>query len=309
MKEYKRILGSNYRDKKEDKEEEEDDEPGGPPNYIDDQQKKKAKDLFDELFVGTKSETEKEIQNSNEKKKSKWEKLYEFMDKNNLEIASNLGMNSFFFTKIKGLNFGIAACKKFSSDYVKNLIYNYTFHLGSFYEIAIVIKPVIEAGICLELGTDIKWNEKEYSFYIDVYGMAETSLSLEFGVYVPTVRSPIQVSISLGIKGVLGSGKVGIKLSLFFGEERYDTKIYFELEACRYSFYILFKFSVDLKITSFSFEFYIFNKAFAGLKLEFHTTTIRKYNSKRIKTLEGGTLFNSIFQTKIKLRNLNVLPL
>ena len=121
--------------------------------------------------------------------------------------------------------------------------------------------------------------------------MAEASVSLEVGVYVPSLYDPIQVSISLGIKGVLGSGRAGIRLSLFIGQERYDTKIYFELEAFRYSFYILFKFIIDLKITNFSFEFYIFNKAFAGLKLEFHTITVRKYNSKRIKTIEGGGLF------------------
>ena len=226
------------------------------------------------------------------------------MNKHNIDISSNLGMDSFFFTKIKGLNFGIAVCKKFSPDkYLKSLYYNYTISLGSFYEIAFVIKPAIEAGICLELGTDLNWDDGEFTFYIDVYGMGEASLSFEVGAYFPSVRSPIQVSISLGIKGVLGAGKAGIKLSLFLGKDRFDTKIYFELESCRYSFYILFKFIVDLKITSFSFEFYIFNKAFAGLKLEFHTITVRKYNSKRIKTIEGGTLFASLDKIPIKIRN------
>ena len=162
---------------------------------------------------------------------------------------------------------------------------------------------MIEAGVCIELGTDLNWKEKEYTFYIDVYGMAEASASFEVGVYVPSLYSPIQVSISLGIKGVLGSGRTGIKLSLFIGQERYDTKIYFEFEAFRYSFYILFRFIIDLKIYNFSFEFYIFNKAFAGLKLEFHTITVRKYNSKRIKTIEGGTLFAGLDKEPIKIRN------
>ena len=225
------------------------------------------------------------------------------MNDHNIEISSNLGMNSYFFTQINGIDFGNAICKKFEPNFLNALSYNYTLPLGSFYDIAFVIKPAIEAGVCIELGTDLNWREKEYSFYIDIYGMAEASVSLEVGVYVPSLYDPIQASISLGIKGVLGSGRAGIRLSLFIGQERYDTKIYFELEAFRYSFYILFKFLIDLKITNFSFEFYIFNKAFAGLKLEFHTITVRKYNSKRIKTIEGGGLFASLDEKPIKIIN------
>ena len=64
-----------------------------------------------------------------------------------------------------------------------------------------------------------------------------------------------------------------------------------ELEASRFSFYILLKFSIDIKIYSFSFEFYIFNKAFAGLKFETYSIAVRYYNNTRRKTLEGGRYF------------------
>ena len=210
------------------------------------------------------------------------------MKKNKIEMDTTIGMNSFFFTKIKGINIHTSICKKFKKD---NLMYPIPLTTIGFVELACLIKPVVEAGICVGLGFDINWNKKEYSFYIDVYGMAEVSVSAEIGAYIPEAKAPIQLSLSIGLKGVLGSGKAGIKLSLFIGQNRFDTKVYLELEAFRCSFYILLKFSIDIKFYRFSFEFYIFNQAIAGIKFETHSIAVRYYNSTRIKTLESGTLF------------------
>ena len=56
------------------------------------------------------------------------------------------------------------------------------------------------------------------------------------------------------------------------------------------SFYILFKFSADLKIYKFSFEFYIINKLLFGLRFETFSTVTRFYNSTRKETVEGYAL-------------------
>ena len=196
-------------------------------------------------------------------------------------------MNSEFFMHIKGLNLGVSLCKIFNAN-IKG--YNSTFFPGSFFELTFLVKPILEAGICLELGFDIDWNKNEYSFYIDIYGKAEAGVTLEVGRFVPSAYSPIQVSLSLGIKGVLGSGKAGIKLSLFMGINRYDTKVYFEANALMLSFYILARFSFDVKIYKLSFEFYIINKLLLGLKFETFTTVTRFYNSIRKETQEGYPL-------------------
>jgi hypothetical protein len=217
------------------------------------------------------------------------EKLAILMKKNDIEIETSIRMNSVFFKKINGTNIGTNICKKFAVD---NLMYSFPFASFSFVELAFLIKPVVEAGICIDLGFDLNWNKKEYSFYIDAYGMAEVSVSFEIGAFVPSSYSAIQLSLSIGIKGVLGAGRAGIKLSLFIGDNRFATKVYLELEAFKYSFYILLKFSVDVFFYKFSFEFYIFNKAFSGLKFETHSTAVRYYNSTRIKTLEGSSLFD-----------------
>ena len=271
-------------DKKDDEiTDDEDDKPGGPPSFQDKEQEKNAKELFDELFGSSKNEAEGSIKEMNF-----MEKLEDFMKKHDIEIGTSIRMDLVSFTKVAGMNIGTSICKKFKPE-----IRSYNYILGSFsyVELAFLIKPVLEAGICIDLGFEISWNEKDYSFYIDVYGMGEISISFEIGAYVQSTKSPIQLSLSLGIKGVMGSGRAGIKLSLFIGQDRYDTKVYLELEASRFSFYILLKFSIDIKIYSFSFEFYIFNKAFAGLKFETYSIAVRYYNNTRRKTLEGGRYF------------------
>ena len=120
------------------------------------------------------------------------------------------------------------------------------------------------------------------------------------GVYVIDALSPIQLSLSIGIKGVLGSGRAGMKLSLFMGLNRYDTKLYFELEAIRFSFYIMLKFLINLYIYKFSIEFYIFNKVFAGVKLGMNTTKVSYYNGTQIKKFKGITAFWPDETEKIK---------
>ena len=271
-----RILDNN--DKKKSKD---DDvyEPEGPGDYKDKTYEQAVKNLFRKYFTYTQEEI----------KESLLEKINNFLEENDLEVAGAMTMNSEFFKHIKGLNLGVSLCKIFDPD-IDLKSYKYSFFSCSFIELAFVIKPIFEAGICLELGFDLNWDKKEYSFYIDVYGKAEASVALEVGAYVPSAYSPIQVSLSLGIKGVLGSGKAGIKLSLFMGINRYDTKVYFEANALMLSFYILFKFSADLKIYKFSFEFYIINKLLFGLRFETFSTVTRFYNSTRKETVEGYAL-------------------
>ena len=254
---------------------------------MNDARKNVIEEFYKEHFEKSHKEVQSQIQSSNKNQQNAWEKISEKMKDvlKNLEYSSSMQMNSFFFTHINEASFGFSICKKFDL----NLTHNYSYPLGSFIELAFVIKPTIEAGACLDAGTEINWNDKEYSFYFDLYAMAEISVSLEIGAYVPSLYSPIQISLSLGLKGVLGAGKAGIKLSLYIGENKYAFKIYFELEAFILSFYILIKFEIQLKIISFSFEFYIFNKKLFGLIFETHRTIIHKYIGSTIKDFSEYT--------------------
>jgi len=274
--------------KKEEEEEEEDnDDPEGPPDFKNDLREKEIEKYFKKKFGKSQTEIKDSTQKSNENQQTFWEKIAEVFKEHNIEGSSSMMMSSYFFKYINGTSFGLSICKKIDFDFIKKLTYNYSYPLGSFIELAFVIKPNIDAGICLDFGTELNWEDNEYSFYFDIYGMAEVSVSFEVGAYVPSLYSPIQISLSLGLKGVLGAGKIGMKLSLYVGDDKYAIKLYTELEAFTYTFYILFKFEIQLKIISFSFEFYIFNKKLSGLIFKIHTTSIHKYSSKKIKNYSG----------------------
>ena len=251
--------------------------------------------FYNKYFSLSKEETEKKV-NIIVRIVRKINKLLIDYD---LEATGSVSMTSEFFKDIKGLNIGINLCKTFGPDINAT---NFTFFSCSFIELAFVIKPVVEVGICFELGFDLNWDKREYSFYIDVYGKAEVSVYLEVGAYVPSVYSPIQTSLSLGLKGVLGSGKAGIKLDLFFNKSRYATTLYAEFNALMLSFYILFRFVADFEVCEINFEFYIINKLLFGLKFEVHSTVIRTYKSKRIETDDGNMLSCLMVKSKKKYK-------
>ena len=281
--------------KKKEEEEENDDDPEGPPDFMNDAREKEIKKFYEKYFGKSKEKVQIQIQNSNENIQNSWKKISEKMKDflKSLDYSTSMEMNSFFFTHINEASFGLSICKNFDIAFFQKLesmlTYNYSIPLGGYIELAFVVKPNIDLGVCLDFGTEINWKDKEYSFYFDLYAMAEVSISLEVGAYVPSLYSPIQISLSLGLKGVIGAGKVGLKISLYIGENKYAFKIYFELEAFSFSFYILIKFEIQLKIISFSFEFYIFNKKLFGLFFGTHTTSIHKYKGNKIKDFSGYT--------------------
>ena len=289
-KELKEYLKRKLTKKKNEEEDEDNDDLEGPPDFMDKMRDEKVKEYFKEVFVDSKEEIQDKIQDANKDQQNFWEKLDKYLEDYNIDISSSAKMNSYFFKYINGTSFGLSICKKFiDKDFLKKLHFSFSYLLGGYIELAFVIKPNVDVGMCLDFGTEIDWKKDEYSFYLDLYGMAEVSIALEIGAYVPSLHNPIQISLSLGFKGVLGAGKAGMKLSLYIGENKYAFKLYFELEAFTLIFYILIKFEIQLKIISFSFEFYIFNKKLFGLIFETHRTIIHKYIGSTIKEFSEYT--------------------
>ena len=306
-KELKEYLKRKLTKKKEEGEEEEDDDPEGPPDFKNAARENEIEKFYKDLFGESQEKAQNDIQNYNENQQSKWEKISKNIKDflKGLDYSSSAKMNSYFFKHINETSFGLSICKKFDTIFKKikdKLTLNYSYPLGGFIELGVVIKPNLELGICLDFGTEINWEDKEYSFYFDIYAMAEVSISVEVGAYVPSLYSPIQISVSLGLKGVIGAGKVGFKLSLYIGEDKYACKLYFELEAFTFIFYILIKFEIQLKIISFSFEFYIYNTKFLGLIFKTHTTTIHKYKGNTLKEFSGyiGKVFAKGFNHEVQ---------
>ena len=152
---------------------------------------------------------------------------------------------------------------------------------------AISIIPSVNSEICIGFGPifNIK-NSSENSFDIDISGGASVSVTVDFGIFFPSVQSPIRLSFNIGLVGILGSGKVGVKLSLFYKGKKFNVDLYTEFKAFELSFYVMFMLSFSLEFGVFKFEFgfsfYIFQKTFGGFKYEYHYITTHEYKKSKL---------------------------
>ena len=128
------------------------------------------------------------------------------------------------------------------------------------------IVPEVKFDLNFRIGTEIDFLEKDFSVFFDISANAEVSVSLEVGCYIPPFPVGMEIALSVGIKGLLGSGEIGMKLCLFINEPKIEINLYMEFKSMEFTFYILFKVKFDLGIFSFSFSFYLMNeKLFDGL--------------------------------------------
>ena len=146
------------------------------------------------------------------------------------------------------------------------------------------IVPEVMFSLNFRVGAEINFLEKELSVFFDISANAEVSVSLEVGCYIPPFPVGVEIALSVGIKGLLGSGTIGIKLSLFVCEPKFEINLYMEFKSMEFTFYILFKVKFDLGILSFSFRFYLMNeKLFDGFgykktkKLSYKLPNISNY--------------------------------
>ena len=107
----------------------------------------------------------------------------------------------------------------------------------------------------------------------------------------------VTLSFHIGIHGLIGSGKVGIKLSLFLNKDNFIVDLYSEIKAFEFSFYIVFKITISFKklkflkvfsIKDINYEFCIFSHKFISLfNLEYHLEKDYKYNRQLISSKEN----------------------
>ena len=127
-------------------------------------------------------------------------------------------------------------------------------------ELQFRIIPVIELGACCSIGLEFEVNKDEIETNIveDFSLSALAAVKLEIGLYFPAESSGFQMSFAIGIKGILGSGKVGLKASIsLLNQNESKIVLYYEYQAIQMYFYILFKIEIELEFFQFTFEFYI----------------------------------------------------
>ena len=98
---------------------------------------------------------------------------------------------------------------------------------------------------------------------VDMYIEAEISLSLEVGIYIPGITSSaFELSVAIGIKGVLFSGKIGLQLNIYLVKKTLEIDLYHELRAFEYGAYAIFRIKINLKIYKLDKKFPILEKYF-----------------------------------------------
>ena len=229
---------------------------------------------------------------NNKENELTWEKINEKIESVFKEFKVDISVGG--GCTLKTCNVMVNAC--FTLFNLKLEKFIFPIKLLPYLECAISIIPAVKFEICVGCGGffDLK-NKSESSFDIEASGGASVSVTLDFGVYFPSLDSPIRLSFNVGLVGILGSGKAGVKLSLLKSQFKLD--LYYEFKAFELSFYVMFTLTFQFKIMkmeiSFSFSFYIFNKVLGGLKNERHNVKIYTYNSNlleksRYLTKNGG---------------------
>jgi len=177
-------------------------------------------------------------------------------DDNDDEI--NLDLNSEFSKmlddfKLKEIRLGIGKELLFKKN-IKVTPTIIFFDPFPYFQIRIV--PNLNISLSFNLGYELDFKENDYSAFFGLSGEAKVNLSLEIGCYIPPFPLGLETSMTLGINGVLGSGSVGMKISIFINKPKYDVERKFEFYSLKFTVYSLFKIKAEL--ISFSHEYYLF---------------------------------------------------
>ena len=255
------------------KDEHNDDLPDGP-NEVDKKTMKQFKDQFNDaknngrniFFEFIKKKDDKFFQ-FNGKLVKLWNKLIKDQNINkddddkdeDIDLNMELTLVLEDFKKISMLGYQVSEQLNLFEIEMPALFFLFT----PFPVLQIRLVPEFGLNLNFKIGFMLNFNKKEYTFYFDVSVDAEVSVSLEVGCYIPPIPSfplGLEVSLSVGIKGILGSGTIGAKLSIFINKPIYEIELYYEFKACIFSFYVLFKVKITIVIINFSFKFYLLNK-------------------------------------------------
>ena len=174
------------------------------------------------------------------------------------------------------------------------------------------IKPFLNTKICVGFGYYKNLTDsKDSYFFVDAFGEAEVGVILEAGVYIPSSSLGTYFGVIIGLKGVLGSGKIGLQLKMFFkgdSKDLFSLDLYNEIQALSLTLFAKMEFKISLGFFEFSFEFYLLNIQLIAYKKEFHKIRYYRYkDSTELKelcqeiTIEGWT---STFMNEDKIKKI-----
>ena len=178
------------------------------------------------------------------------------------------------------------------TKYEKNFKKTYSIPFPAFQYLQIRFSIGAYVGIGLFVGIDYDYNEAELSLILDVYGEASVPLQLEGGLYLPDSKSPILIALVVGLEGVIGHGRAGIKLEITINNGKTDLDAYFIFNALSFDFYFRLRIQIDLPIYKFEYNIDIIKIKIFGIQIEVHS--LKKKQSEAFKNKNA---FTSSFST------------
>ena len=209
----------------------------------------------------------------------------------------NINMTEFNFTKFNNTLLNII---KFVNDFKNNpykilkdnlnkkdnknfvipgLKFNFTFDipLVSNLKIELLILSYIAYGYQYELKFDLE--KKKFSAYLGSYIEPGVNISAALGLSIPDSLI-IGVSFQVGIKGIVGSGKLSLDITFDIYNLIFSFNLYFELKLIQMEFFIRMKLFLHLLFIHFEKSFLLYRTDIEALKKVYPISSFNQSFSK-----------------------------
>ena len=127
------------------------------------------------------------------------------------------------------------------------------------------------AGIGFYTSIEPDWKKLKFSLILDFYAEAKVPINIEGGLYIPESPEPISIAFVVGLDGIIGHGKAGLKLEIHLNNEGVDFDAYFIFNALVFEFYIQFRIEINLSLFNYGFHFDLIRIELFGFHIEFHS--------------------------------------
>jgi hypothetical protein len=161
------------------------------------------------------------------------------------------------------------------SDYTKikkSFLYTLPIPFPLFPYLQIRITFGAYAGLGFYATIEPDWKDVKFSLVLDLYAEAKLPFQIEGGLYIPSEpESPLTIAMVVGLDGIIGHGRAGLKLEIHLNNEGVDFDAYFIFNALVFEFYVQFKIEINIPLFKFEFHFDLIRIELFGIHLEFHS--------------------------------------
>ena len=111
--------------------------------------------------------------------------------------------------------------------------------------------------------------KQQFSAFLGAYIEATINMTANLRVTIPSDLSPIKISFSIGMKGIIASGKLCLDLTFDFYNLLFRVNIYFEIRLLEFQFFISMKISVHLLFINYEDDFSLYKTDISSKKINF----------------------------------------